>query len=314
MIRQDNNRIDAKRRNVINPKKRQFAEPLYKQQDYPHCLNIYQVPPTAEITLEEFETWAIDRLRSRFSSSYLLPDCNGLLDYYTNPSYLYLSLTPQPHLVLAELEACSFRNKNQTETSAHILPLLTKYLPLSRNTSSPQGSLDPLLRAQRQKDHYSHFILRLAFSSTEDLRRRFARVETALFRIRFQDADARERQSFVGGLDVAWEGVDEEEKRALREDLLAATPGLKAAEVDGGGWCKVDWEKVPELVEQRKVLVRRGKAYVPGREQMSMVVGEFSDRLAVALEVCKLRFFDDPRNQSLPMQRQYATTFRDTLH
>ena len=64
MIRQNSNRIDAKRRNVINPKKRQFAEPTYKQQDYPHRLNIYQIPPTAEITLEEFETWAIDRLRS----------------------------------------------------------------------------------------------------------------------------------------------------------------------------------------------------------------------------------------------------------
>ena len=95
------------------------------------------------------------------------------------------------------------------------------------------------------------------------------------------------------GLDVAWEGVDEGEKQALREDLLASTPGLKAAEVDGGGWCKVDWEKVPELVEQRKVLVRKGKAYVPGREQMSMVVTEFSDRLAVALEVCEPKTHHD---------------------
>ena len=76
MIRQDNNRIDAKRRNVINPKKRQFAEPLYKQQDYPHGLNIYQTPPVEEITLEEFETWAIDRLRSRFSALYVPPLSN----------------------------------------------------------------------------------------------------------------------------------------------------------------------------------------------------------------------------------------------
>lgn len=30
---------------------------------YPHRLNFYETPPTEEITLEEFEVWAIDRLR-----------------------------------------------------------------------------------------------------------------------------------------------------------------------------------------------------------------------------------------------------------
>ena len=30
---------------------------------YPHRLNLYERPPTDEVTLEEFEIWAIDRLR-----------------------------------------------------------------------------------------------------------------------------------------------------------------------------------------------------------------------------------------------------------
>jgi len=30
--------------------------------DYPHRLNFYTVPPQSEVTLEEFELWAIDRL------------------------------------------------------------------------------------------------------------------------------------------------------------------------------------------------------------------------------------------------------------
>jgi DNA primase large subunit len=42
---------------------------------------------------------------------------------------------------------------------------------------------------------------------------------------------------------------------------------------------------VPELVEGRRVFLRGGKAYVPGREQMSMVVAEFTKRLDKALEV-----------------------------
>ncbi len=64
MIRQDFARIDSKRRAVLDPKKKQFASPSYKQLDYEHRLNFYTQPPTAEITLEQFEQWAIDRLRS----------------------------------------------------------------------------------------------------------------------------------------------------------------------------------------------------------------------------------------------------------
>lgn len=64
MIRQDFNRIDPKRRNVLDHRKKQFADPSYKEAQYPTRLNFYSTPPTADITLEEFEQWAIDRLRS----------------------------------------------------------------------------------------------------------------------------------------------------------------------------------------------------------------------------------------------------------
>ena len=65
MIRQDHNRIDPKRRSAIDYKKKQFATPTFQQQQqYPDRLNFYHIPPTAEITLEQFEQWAIDRLRS----------------------------------------------------------------------------------------------------------------------------------------------------------------------------------------------------------------------------------------------------------
>lgn len=63
MLRQDINRIDPKRRNVVDHRKKQFAEPTYKETQYPHRLNFYETPPTADITLEQFEQWAIDRLR-----------------------------------------------------------------------------------------------------------------------------------------------------------------------------------------------------------------------------------------------------------
>jgi DNA primase large subunit len=158
-------------------------------------------------------------------------------------------------------------------------PLLEKHMPLHSNSSRSSA-----LQEERRKDHYSHFILRLAFSATEDLRRRFSRLETMLFRLRYKEDDTRERQSFVNSLDFAWETVGEQEKAELGDDLRAATGNMWKN--DDEGWFKVEWERVPELVEQRRVLLKRGMAYVPVREQMSLVVSEYTRRLDLALEVC----------------------------
>jgi DNA primase large subunit len=158
--------------------------------------------------------------------------------------------------------------------------ILDKYLPMRAGTSKGAH-----LQEERKKDHYSHFILRLAFSATEDLRRRFSRLETMLFQLRFKDDDYVERQKFVGTLNLEWEEVQEAEKRELKAQLLAAAgSGLKNSEEQE--WFKVDWERVPVLVEQRRVFLTRGKAYVPQREQMSLVVAEFTKKLDEALEVC----------------------------
>lgn len=195
---------------------------------------------------------------------------------------MYESLT-NIGIVLAEIEACSYRNKSPAETASHITPLLQKFLPLSSNTSSATGAADQRLKNERQKDHYSHFILRLAFSATEDLRRRFARAETMLFRFRFQNDDSRERRAFVESLSLDWEPVSDEERHEVTESLASSTPGLRR--VDEETWYKVDWEKVPELIERRNVFLKKGKAYVPGREQLSMIMAEFTARLERSLEV-----------------------------
>ncbi|KAF2000734.1 subunit of DNA primase [Amniculicola lignicola CBS 123094] len=243
MIRSDYSRVDPKRRANLNYKKKQFATAEFQQQQYEHRLNFYELPPTAEITLEEFETWAINRLK-----------------------------------VLSELEACTFRNKTPEETAEYMTGILNKYLPLRSNSSSKSQALQD----ERRKDHYSHFILRLAFSSTEVLRRRFSRLETMLFKLRWLKDDVFERKDFVKGLNLDWDEVGEEEKKEILDKLMAAGGVKKGDEMD---WFKVDWERVPELVEQRKVFVRRGKAFVPQREQMSLVVVEFTKRLDNALEL-----------------------------
>ena len=157
-------------------------------------------------------------------------------------------------------------------------PILAKYLPLSQNSSRL-----PSIGVERKRDHYSHWTLRLAFSATEDLRKRFARLETQLFRLRLQQDDSRERRAFIADLKLQWENVTDEEKAMWGDQLKAATSWWKNDEEE---WFKVDWEQVPELVEARKVFLKYGTAFVHVREQTSMVVGEFSRQLEAGLEVC----------------------------
>lgn len=248
MLRSDHNRIDPKRRAYLDPRKKQFAESGFKDATYPHRLNFYAVPPTADITLEQFEQWAIDRLR-----------------------------------ILAELEACSFRNKGVKETAEHMKPLLEKYLPLDGNSTASSQ-----LASQRQKDHYSHFILRLAFASTEDLRRRFSRVETMLFRLRFNEEVSKERKEFVQSLNLDWDEVSSEERNKYTDELRALADRKnkdRLGSQEEESWFKVDWERVPDLVETRRVFLKAGKAYVPAREITSMVVAEFTARLERNLEL-----------------------------
>lgn len=179
--------------------------------------------------------------------------------------------------VLGELEACQFRNKSPEETSEYMRPILQKHLPLSQNSSR-----SPSLELERKRDHYSHWTLRLAFSATEELRKRFARLETQLFKLRLSQDDGREKREFIESLNMSWETVSDEEKAQFGDDLKAATGVWKGEDEN---WFKVDWEQVPELVEHRKVLLKRGKAFVHVREQTSMVVSEFSRRLDAGLEV-----------------------------
>lgn len=78
-----------------------------------------------DITIEEFETAALDRLR-----------------------------------VLAEIESCFARNRTFKEMQSVILEnVCTKYLELSRTTTADHKPLD----LERRKDHIGHFVLRLAF-------------------------------------------------------------------------------------------------------------------------------------------------------
>ncbi|KAF8628423.1 hypothetical protein AX15_003944 [Amanita polypyramis BW_CC] len=221
---------------------------------YPHRLNFYDRPPMYDVTVEDFETSALDRLR-----------------------------------ILAEIESSAARNKSWSELKEFTQNQCRKYMPLS------QGKLredDASVRdAERKRDNLSHFVLRLAFCRSEDLRRRFVKAETTLFKIRYDTETSDNRAKFLGSRHFDWQPVSDHEKQAHGQDLFSLH--YTGAEDDNTkkGWFKdaifhkVRWTRVPDLVERRSVLLKGGWAYVPEAEQASIVYQEFESHLEKAMEV-----------------------------
>jgi len=107
---------------------------------YRHRLNLYAMiyisasvdlhersyldPPVDEVTLEEFESCAIDRIR-----------------------------------VLSEIESSLARNRSAEEMQKVCETHMRKHVPLDANTAARSVDVD----VQRKRDHLGHFVLRLAF-------------------------------------------------------------------------------------------------------------------------------------------------------
>ncbi|KAK6455277.1 DNA-directed DNA polymerase alpha, DNA primase subunit [Scheffersomyces xylosifermentans] len=226
---------------------------------YSSRLSFYDVPPLDEITLEEFEMWAIDRLK-----------------------------------ILIEIESCVARSKSVKEIESTIKPMLLKYLPL--NSSGPD------VLQERKKDHYSHYILRLVFCRTEELRKKFIKNETQLFKVRYNLLQPKEQQEFVDYYHnkLSWKYISSEEKSELFEELYAATGlvirGNLLAEGESmtndqlkqhiklkENFIKLPFEKVPNLVGSRSIFIKKGYAYIPTTLQLNLLAVEFQESLSTQL-------------------------------
>lgn len=243
----------------VTSDRRAFLDAKMVLAAYPLRLSFYLTPPLEEITLEEFETWAIDRLK-----------------------------------VLIEIELCVARGKSGRELEAAVMPVVKQHLSLLPSGAETEH--------ERRKDHYSHFILRLVFCRSEELRKKFVRNETALFKLRYSWTLLHERRTFIdANRDVLpWDYIGPEEKQRMSAQLHAALyqllRTLLALESEGKvtdemvrqlmaaqEFIKVPFRNVPDLVAQRNVLLSQGMAYIPLTAQLSLLATEFSTRLEQAL-------------------------------
>ncbi|KAJ3016303.1 hypothetical protein HKX48_004117 [Thoreauomyces humboldtii] len=214
---------------------------------YPFSLNFYLTPPPYELTLIEFETFALDRLQ-----------------------------------VLKSVETAFLRAKNVDAVDKFILASQEKHLQLSRNIRL-NGLGPERLYSERRKDHISHFILRLAYCRTPDLRKWLAKQETALFMFRFRQEEQAERQRFVASLRLDMPLVTEKERAQLATQLRY-THGFSQDQLNATSFYRVPFESVLRLVARQKVFVKDGWAYVPEKDQPVLIANAFRSHLLAALE------------------------------
>ncbi|KAJ2126172.1 DNA primase subunit pri2 [Coemansia sp. RSA 720] len=217
------------------------APEVVRHSRYPARLSLYDTAPALEVSIEEFETFALDRLQ-----------------------------------VLRAIEDAQLRAKGEDDMRKRVAESLDKLLPLHTNRSRL-----PLrqLMAERRKDHVSHFILRLAFSRTEELRSWFLRYECALLKHRFREADSSERQELLLSARLQLALISP----STREDVLGSAASFYTAQEQ---LFEVDFERVLDLVSRSQVVLRAGKAYVPQAEVAALLVHEYRQRLTRTLAVC----------------------------
>uniref|UniRef100_A0A8C3UC74 DNA primase large subunit n=1 Tax=Catharus ustulatus TaxID=91951 RepID=A0A8C3UC74_CATUS len=201
-----------------------------RREQYPHSLQFYLEPPMESISLVEFESFAVDRLK--------------LLKVIENLGVSHVRGTDV------------YKSKLESEL---------------RKLKFPYRALAEDDYEARRKDHISHFILRLAYCQSEDLRRWFLQQEMDLFRYRFNELTESLMQKFLEHANLSFEAVIAWQ---LHEPSLS---GLWDASYQVGLADAVD------LFRARKVFIKDGFAYVPFKEIDVIVLNNYRTKLSKAL-------------------------------
>lgn len=229
-------------------KKRRVANKENISDDHDSNLQFYKIPPTETISLYEFEDYAVERLR-----------------------------------VLKAIENAGSKYIKGTENyESHVREELKKTAFKSFVTST---SDEDEQNQARKVDHISHFILRLAYCRSEELRRWFLQQEMDLFRFRFQYSNNKEeKKKFLEDNNLHYEPMSPEEKNSLMEKLAAAG-NMNASTVDTKEYFKVPFTEALDLVSRRKVYIQKGQAYVPYDDMISILIAVYRTHLSQALAV-----------------------------
>lgn len=136
--------------------------------NYPCALQLYKLPPTEVVSLQDFEEMAEKRLRllQAVETKRVKLNHDGVYknsdDYYKEMKSVVKRTDTIPLALHVEFDKPRMPDQHKT-----------------------QQNLIKKQQEDRRRDHFSHYILRLAYCRTEDMRRWFLTHETELLRCRY---------------------------------------------------------------------------------------------------------------------------------
>uniref|UniRef100_A0A803U031 DNA primase large subunit n=1 Tax=Anolis carolinensis TaxID=28377 RepID=A0A803U031_ANOCA len=216
-----------------------YVSRLGDKEEYPFSLQFYLTPPIENISLIEFESFAVDRLK--------------LLKVVEN---LGVSMIKGTALYNQKLEA-------------ELKTLQFPYHALLENDYD-----------RRRKDHISHFILRLAYCQTEELRRWFIQQELDLFRYRFTQLGSSSSSSSLS-VGSSWSST-------LRVQIARSNPSLGDPLLITSistFHIQVPFSDSVDLVRVKRVYFYGGYAYVPQQDFLVILLNNYRTRLSKALAI-----------------------------
>lgn len=225
-------------------------------EQYPHVLMLYKALPLGEITLTEFEEVAFDRVQ--------------LLQIIEQATQM------GNKLYSAEWKATIIGYLKKQE--------LRRYVRLLESTGCSSADADTLIR---REDYLSHFILRLAYCRSLDLRNWFIAREIELFKMRFMNLSPDGKKTFMSANNLNYTPISESEKEAIKDGLLQSTFGYSHVQIESSDFYKVPFTEVLDLIRICGVYVHKGFAFIPTTDLVSCIATWYRSHLNETMIVSK---------------------------
>lgn len=239
-------------------------------------LNFYAEPPYFELSLDEFEEFALARLKV---------------------------LRKIEELKTRNITGEAFKKALDQTIQENLDPsslLQSNNLNAAGNNAMKLNSKEEAKEARRRMDLASHFILRAAYCKTEELRRWFLSQETFLFKYQLEkiaNSSSLALETFLQENHLNFDIVPKEEKKQYASLLLDIPTGNHSSNKDYNSnnkvpslsdilntlYFKIPFQEATDLIATRQCLVRNGFAYVPLTKIVSIVTSKFRASLSKSL-------------------------------
>ncbi|XP_020591204.1 probable DNA primase large subunit [Phalaenopsis equestris] len=147
------------------------------------------------------------------------------------------------------------------------------------------------------KDVVSHFVLRLVYCRTDELRKWFLSMETTLFRYRFRLETPESQRMLMAEFQLPYKALNYAEYESVKDKLVQVSRSIGQSPNVDTIFFKVPFEEVPELVANRRVFLLKGNAYVAMNQVTSIVVSHFRSNLSKALVLTNRKWTSTLREQ-----------------